>query len=83
MSVNDVLEQLDLDRVVDQHAARTTVPPDPAEARLLETLSAQPCHVDDIVRNTGMPSAQVTSLLALMELKGMVRQVGTMTYART
>ena len=83
LSVNDVLEQLDLERVVDQHAARTTVPADPAEARLLETLSAQPCHVDDIVRNTGMPSAQVTSLLALMELKGMVRQVGTMTYART
>ena len=82
LSVNDVLEQLDLARAVDQREVRATVPADPLESKILEALALQPCHVDEIVRSTGMPSAQVTSLLALMELKGMVRQVGSMTYAR-
>jgi DNA processing protein len=37
-------------------------------------------HIDDIRRETGLPIAQVSSTLAMMELKGMVRQVGGMNY---
>jgi len=36
--------------------------------------------VDDLQQQLGIPIAQVTSTLALMELKGMVRQVGGMKY---
>jgi DNA processing protein len=36
--------------------------------------------VDDLQQQVGLPIAQVTSTLALMELKGMVRQVGGMKY---
>jgi len=82
LSVHDVLEQLNLVRAVDQREARTTVAADPLESKILEALAVYPCHIDEIARSTAMPSSQVSSLLALMELKGMVRQVGTMTYAR-
>lgn len=82
LSVNDVLEQLDLVRAADQREVRTTIPANPLESKVLEALAAHPCHVDEIVRSTAMPSAEVVSLLVLMELKGMVRQVGAMTYAR-
>ena len=58
------------------------MPADPAEASLLACLATQPCHVDDLVRDTTLASAQVTSLLTLLELKGAVRQVGIMTYAQ-
>jgi DNA processing protein len=46
----------------------------------LNHLSAEPIHVDDLGRAVRLPIAQVTSTLALMELKGMVRQVGGMSY---
>jgi DNA processing protein len=36
--------------------------------------------VDEIGQKSGLPIAQVSSTLALMELKGMVRQVGGMNY---
>jgi DNA processing protein len=41
---------------------------------------AEPTHVNEICVQTGMPIENVTATLALMELKGMVRQVGGMNY---
>ena len=56
------------------------IPENETEAVLLERLSAEPIHVDALGRVLELPIAQVTSTLALMELKGMVRQVGGMSY---
>jgi DNA-binding IclR family transcriptional regulator len=35
-----------------------------------------------VCRNSGLPVTTVSSLLAMMELKGLVRQMGAMTYVR-
>lgn len=82
LSVDDVLDQLNLERIHEQQSVRQTVPPDPTEAMLLEHLSQEPRHVDEIVREVTISPAQVNSLLAIMELKGLVRQVGTLRYVR-
>ena len=78
--VGDVLEELNLTMVSEQAQARTVIPENKTEAVLLERLSAEPIHVDALGRALDLPIAQVTSTLALMELKGMVRQVGGMSY---
>jgi DNA processing protein len=78
--VGDVLEELNLTMVSEQAQARTVIPENETEAVLLERLSAEPIHVDALGRVLELPIAQVTSTLALMELKGMVRQVGRMSY---
>ena len=79
-SAEDVLEALNLKMVVAQSEARAVIPEDATEARLLSMLSADPVHVDQIVRESGLPVAQVSSALAMMELKGLVRQVAGMQY---
>jgi DNA processing protein len=76
----DVLEELNLMMVVEQAEARQALPADEMESALLAHLSAEPTHVDELRQYVGLPIAQVTSTLALMELKGMVRQVGGMKY---
>jgi DNA processing protein len=76
----DVLEELNLTMVAEQTEARQVLPADETEASLLAYLSAEPVHVDEILRQVNLPVAQVTSTLALMELKGMVRQVGGMKF---
>jgi DNA processing protein len=43
-------------------------------------LGLDPVHVDQIGIQAGLPIEQISSTLALMELKGMVRQVGGMRY---
>ncbi len=76
----DILEALNLTMVTQQQSARSILPADATEAQLLRVLGGQPMHVDDIGAQADMPIEQVSAALALMELKGMVRQVGGMNY---
>ncbi len=82
LSINDLLEQLHLERVSVQREARQTIAADPTERLLLAHLSSEPVHLDEIVRLSAMPAAQVNGLLAMMELKGLVRQSGSMRYIK-
>ena len=81
-STEDILEELNLTIVTQQIELREFVPADPTEAKLLSVLSNQPSHIDDVQRESGLPIASVSSALAVLELKGMVRQVGPMSFVR-
>jgi DNA processing protein len=76
----DVLETLNLTMVTEHRAVRVALPSDPVEARLYHLLSHEPKHVDEIRSQANMPIETVSATLAMMELKGMVRQVGGMNY---
>ncbi|MDQ2693352.1 MAG: DNA-processing protein DprA [Chloroflexota bacterium] len=80
LSVNDLMQALDLTRMGEQKAARKIIPGDETEARLMNVLGDEPLHVDEIRNQTELPIEKVSATLALMELKGMVRQVGGMSY---
>lgn len=80
LSAEQVLETLELSMVAEHRAARVTLPSDAVEAQLFETLGGEPLHIDEITNRTEIPVEKVTATLALMELKGMVRQVGGMQY---
>ncbi len=54
--------------------------PDADEAELLQHIAGEPVHIDDLVALSRRPIAQVSGLLTMLELKGLVRQVGTMHY---
>lgn len=82
LSANDVLEALNMTAVAQHVEAQMLLPTDTTEARLFDLLSQEPMHVDEVSRTSAMPIAQVSSTLALMELKGLVRQVGGMNYVR-
>ncbi|HLF01434.1 MAG TPA: DNA-processing protein DprA [Anaerolineales bacterium] len=84
LSAEDVLEELNL-KMAAQHAeARAQLPlfdgADETEKSLLTHLSAEPLHADELSVLTSLPIATVSSALAMMELKGMARQVGGMLY---
>jgi DNA processing protein len=76
----EVLQVLELTMVTEHHAARASLPADAVEAQLYATLDREPLHIDEIRARTDLPIEKVTAALALMELKGMVRQVGGMNY---
>ncbi len=79
----DVLRELNLSMVAEQSEARQILPTTAIEAALLTQLDSGPRHVDELSQATAMAIADVTSTLALMELKGMVRHVGGMKYVVT
>jgi DNA processing protein len=80
LNPEQLLESLELTMVAEHRTARVALPGDPTEAQLFETLSREPLHIDEIQTRTEIPIEKVTATLALMELKGMVRQVGGMNY---
>ncbi len=76
----DILRELNLTMVTQQAEARQTLPVTETESLLLAHLGAEPLHVDELTRAVGLPVSQVISTLTMMELKGLVRQVGGMKY---
>lgn len=77
----DVLEELNLTAIAEQLEMKEIIPSSDTEALLLKKLGAEPVHIDEVCRASGLPMSAVISTLAMMELKGMVKQVGTMNYS--
>lgn len=76
----DILEELNLTTVTRQLEMRDILPESDTESFLLKQLSAEPSHIDEVCRRSGLPAATVSGTLAMMELKGMVKQIGAMNY---
>lgn len=81
-SVDDILEELNLTMVPQQMELQELVPATDTEAEILRHISVEPVHVDDVCRQSGLPVSTVSSLLAMMELKGLVKQMAPMAYVR-
>jgi DNA processing protein len=85
LKFEDILEILQIGQVQEKQAARSLLKADSVastvEVRLLHILADEPQHVDEICAQSGLPIAQVSATLTLMELKGMVRQVGGMNFS--
>jgi DNA processing protein len=76
----DVLEELNLTIMAQQLEMKELLPTDETESLLLKQLSREPIHIDEICRNSGLAANLVSSTLAMMELKGIIKQVGGMNY---
>jgi DNA processing protein len=77
----DILEELNLTAVAEQLEMKEIIPSSETEALLLKQLGAEPIHIDEVCRSSGLPMSTVSSSLAMMELKGLVKQVGAMNYS--
>ncbi len=82
LSIDDVLDQLQVDRMREATIVRQSVQSDPSEQEILNLLSTDSLHIDEIARRTTLSTAQISSLLAVMELKGLVRQFDRLRYAK-
>ena len=80
MSVNDILDALNLFMVPQHVEMQAALPESPDERALLALLSHEPLHVDELIRQSELPTMTVTSTLLEMELKGMIKRVGSMQY---
>ena len=80
LSAQDVLDLLNMSLITEQRTVKRTLPGDPREALLFQAVGDEPQHVDEICTLVNLPIEEVTSTLALMELKGMVRKTFGMKY---
>jgi DNA processing protein len=76
----DILEELNLTAVARQMVMREVIPSSDTESLQLKQLSADPTRIDEVCRSSGLPASIVSSTLAMMEFRGLVKQVGAMNY---
>ncbi|MBU0614381.1 DNA-processing protein DprA [Patescibacteria group bacterium] len=77
--VEDILDLLEIVHLPKQ--PKTAPKPDSKEeAEITVLMSANPIHIDELIRQTQLSSSQVASTLSLMEMKGRVRHIGGMYY---
>ncbi|GCE48669.1 DNA processing protein [Thermosporothrix hazakensis] len=50
------------------------------ERLLLALLGQEPIHIDELTRETDLTAAQVSAALTVLEIKGIIRQIGSMRY---
>ncbi len=80
LKMSEILDVLNLEKIPEKQTSRKQFPLNPVESKLLSTLSQDPIHVDEVSRLAELPISEVTAMLTMLELKGMVAQVGGMTY---
>ena len=81
--VRDILDELNVAHTNTQTRTRAEqiAPASDSERAVMQHLSVDPIHIDDLVRLCGRTVADVSSTLTILELKGLVQMVGHMQYS--
>lgn len=77
---NDILEELNLKTISQCIEVRQIIPETEEESLILNFLSHEPIHIDKIAGLTKLDTALVNSTLAIMEMKGLIKNLGGMNF---
>lgn len=80
LSASDILTEFGIDGPSSNGLPRRPIQVDAVQVRLLGELGATPIHPDDLARRLDLSSQEVTAALTLLELQGVVQDVGSMQY---
>lgn len=80
LRMNEILEVLKLENIPEKQNNRKSLSATPEEKKLLQYLSQEPKHIDEICNLSTLPIQTVSATLTMMELKGLVTHVGGMNY---
>jgi len=58
------------------------MPSVPEEVKIIDILENEPLHLDELVRISGSKTSEVSARLTIMEMKGMVRNIGGGIYKK-
>jgi DNA processing protein len=88
-SVEDILEELPShtfqqtdDNIIKNEDAITESQLSDDEGALWKVIGSSPIHIDDISRQSGLPTFKVCSVLVMLELKGLVQQLSGKMFIR-
>ncbi len=79
--LEDILECLQL-KTIKQETITTFTPQTPDEEKIFNLLTTEPMLIDDLIRQSGLTAAKVSSTLSLLEIKGVVKNIGNNYFAK-
>ncbi|MGE5582313.1 MAG: DNA-processing protein DprA [Bacillota bacterium] len=79
----DILNELSIPQLSDAEIVSSGyTPANEMEARIITAMNREPLHIDQILRRSGLASAQVNAALVQLELKGAVKRFPGQMYLR-
>jgi DNA processing protein len=79
-SYQDILEELNLHDVKNYVANQKVLPQTLEEKNIMDILDKDPKHIDQIIKETNLSTSLVSSTLSLMEMKGLIKNLGGQNY---
>ncbi len=76
----DIMEEFSHEGAPDKPIIRR--PEDPLESSLFDIIGEGPVHFDEIVEKTGKKSGEILSSLTIMDMKGLIRDLGMNMWSR-
>jgi len=78
--VEDILETLDLKSISSYIDNKKIIADTPEEKVIIANLKNEPIHIDELVRLTKLNTSIINSTLTMMEMKGIIKNLGGMQY---
>jgi len=82
-SAQDIFEELNIKQIKEFHHNQTINPDSKEEAEILKQLSNEQKHINELVKSSDFNITQVNSTLMLLEMKGLVKNLGNNTYIKS
>jgi len=79
-SADDILEDLNLEKLPEQRESQDLFGDTAEEVRLLGILGREPMVIDEIIKLSNLEAGKVRSTLTFLEMKGKVRNLGGQQY---
>lgn len=76
----EILEILEVEIKTQKVQAKKVLPETQEEELLMKILKSGPTHIDDLVRKSGFSVSTVGSTLVVMELRGLIKNMGNQEY---
>lgn len=78
--INDILEDLNIETTKQEEKTKKLIGETKEEQIILNQLSTQPIHANQITKASGLPSSKIASTLIILEMKGMIKNLGANQY---
>jgi DNA processing protein len=80
--VNDILEEMDLEVKVDKEKIEKIMPTTNEEEKILSILENESLHLDELARISSLEVGALSARLTIMELKGLIKNLGQGIYKK-
>ncbi|MDD2807832.1 MAG: DNA-processing protein DprA, partial [Patescibacteria group bacterium] len=81
-SVTDILEVIDIENTVQAIQSRIEFAETEIEKKIIELLTNEPTHIDKLIRLARLDISAVNSTLSILEMKGLIKNLGGQYYAK-
>lgn len=78
----DILDELNVSVKVDREKMKKIAPDSPEDVKILEILDNEPLYLDELVRISGEKTSFISARLTIMEMKGLVKNLGGGKYRK-